>query len=63
MTHTSRHLMFILGAMCPRLFFECQNQKCIQSSWRCDGVDNCGDNSDEVNCTYNGRPITLTLTL
>ena len=27
--------------------FKCLNNKCIQSDLKCDGEDNCGDNSDE----------------
>ena len=27
--------------------FQCNNLKCIHEWQRCNGVDNCGDNSDE----------------
>ena len=27
--------------------FQCVNGRCIEAVYRCDGVDNCGDNSDE----------------
>ncbi|KAK6052311.1 Low-density lipoprotein receptor domain class A [Cooperia oncophora] len=30
--------------------FKCQNQRCVQKMWLCDGDDDCGDSSDEQNC-------------
>src|SRR5699024_233090 len=33
---------------CPSGQFQCRNFYCIPKSQTCDGVDNCGDNSDEV---------------
>ena len=36
--------------------FECDNGKCFSKNVICDGVDNCGDKSDERNCTTKCSP-------
>ena len=41
---------FLLTVSCGQNQVECDNSKCIVRSWRCDGEDDCGDNSDERNC-------------
>merc|ERR1739848_868393 len=33
--------------------FQCDNGNVITASWECDNYDDCGDNSDEKNCTDN----------
>ena len=35
---------------CPVSNFTCDNGECVDENDRCDGEDDCGDNSDENNC-------------
>ncbi|KAL4658600.1 hypothetical protein GN956_G2165 [Arapaima gigas] len=41
---------------CPGTF-KCQNDMCINSALRCDGWNDCGDNSDERNCVCESTQI------
>ncbi|XP_035697622.1 salivary glue protein Sgs-3-like [Branchiostoma floridae] len=36
---------------CPRGLYQCDSGLCISTNWRCNGRDNCGDGSDERDCT------------
>ena len=33
---------------CPSSTFKCRNKRCVKISSTCDGVNDCGDNSDET---------------
>lgn len=39
--------MFSDPRNCSRKEFACDNGRCIPSDWRCDGTNQCKDNSDE----------------
>ena len=44
----------ILGNVCRLNQFKCDNKNCIPRSFLCNGRDDCGDNSDEMqNCKRN----------
>lgn len=41
----------IANKTCKATEFMCKNNgRCIKSSWKCDGDNDCGDNSDEIGC-------------
>ncbi|XP_041651915.1 ST14 transmembrane serine protease matriptase a [Cheilinus undulatus] len=42
---------------CPKKF-QCRNQRCIKLELRCDGWNDCGDMSEELNCKCNSTDIT-----
>ncbi|KAI1903297.1 hypothetical protein AGOR_G00025750 [Albula goreensis] len=35
---------------CDAYNFQCENGVCVSLEWKCDGMDDCGDYSDEANC-------------
>ena len=41
-------LIEISDVICEEYEFKCNNHKCIHSSLKCDGKDDCGENSDET---------------
>lgn len=41
---------FVPTNSCNAWMFQCANKKCVPYWWMCDGVNDCGDNSDELAC-------------
>ena len=44
---------------CKTTEFQCLNGTCIKEGWECDGMDDCGDSSDESNCSGKQNFLTL----
>ena len=36
--------------VCSSNSFHCSNGRCINGAWKCDGHNDCGDDSDEMDC-------------
>ena len=40
-----------MSSYCYSYQFECNNGRCVRDNYECDGDNDCGDNSDEENCS------------
>lgn len=45
-----------VGNSCSADHFTCSNGNCVPKGWKCDGDDDCGDNSDELHCSTQTCP-------
>ena len=45
---------------CASYQWKCTNRKCIPKDYVCDGIDDCGDGSEERNC---GKLVFMTMVL
>ncbi|KAL8611301.1 hypothetical protein ACOMHN_013732 [Nucella lapillus] len=43
-------VLISLACLCGDYEFRCRNDRCIQLQWTCDTDNDCGDNSDELDC-------------
>lgn len=48
---------------CRKGFRPCYNHRCVANSRFCDGIDDCGDNSDEAYCSSESYSFDLTFKL
>ncbi|XP_046562707.1 cubilin-like [Haliotis rubra] len=47
----SRLPFFCKSPSCLEGSFDCGRGKCLNSKWKCDGINDCGNNRDEMDCS------------
>ena len=47
----------MFNTSCNDWMFMCKNKKCVPYWWKCDSVDDCGDDSDEMGCGFPEPPL------
>ncbi|XP_053670657.1 sortilin-related receptor-like [Anopheles nili] len=45
------------GQECHDWMFKCNNNRCVPYWWKCDGVNDCEDHSDEEGCSETGKTV------
>lgn len=58
LTHTCNSIC-LDNRSCRKGFRPCYNQRCVATNRFCDGIDDCGDNSDEALCSSKLQPCDL----
>lgn len=53
---SAKYETFVSTDPCPNKF-QCNNQRCVKTDLKCDGWNDCGDMSDEMNCKCDSTQI------
>ena len=60
MSKQMKFLFYLTDALaCDKGEWQCGSGQCISLSWKCDGEEDCVDNSDEASCSKLPSRLTL----